>query len=141
MIKTKKDLYTCGVELTSEILSGKWKLMILWYLRNGNIRFGQLKKSLDGISEKVLSCELKELIQLGIINKKIYYEKPLKVEYSLTHYGISLLPILYSIFEWGTAYAKTFDVKLKISDSTIHKVLNEKINLQDENKKEKSLIS
>lgn len=81
------------------------------------------------------------MIQLDLINKKIYYEKPLKVEYSLTNCGRTLLPILYSIFEWGTGYAKTFDVKLKISDSTIYKVLNEKMNFQNRTDEEKNLIS
>lgn len=122
----KKETYTCGVELSMEILGGKWKMMILWCLRSRNLRFGQIKRYLNGISEKVLSHELKELTEMNLINRKVYYQVPLKVEYNLTSYGKTLLPILYSIFEWGTNYAKTFDVDLRINESTIDKILDEK---------------
>lgn len=126
MNKPKKDIYVCGVELTNDILGGKWRMMIIWYLRKRSLRFGQLRRSLQGISEKVLSEELKYLTELGLINKKVYYEKPLRVEYSLTDYGKTFLPILYSIFEWGAKYSKMFNIPLVIDDSTINKVLDEK---------------
>lgn len=133
MVKPKKETYICGLELTTEILGGKWKMMLLWYLRNKSLRFGQLKRCLNGITEKVLSHELKELTELGLIDRKVYYQTPLKVEYSLTSYGKTFLPILYSTFEWGTAYAKTFNVKLQINDLTIDKVLSEKRKLSQKN--------
>ena len=141
MAKVVKNVYVCGVELTTDILGGKWRIMILWYLRNDSIRFGQLKRSLKGISEKVLSEELKQLNELGLIDKKVFYQKPLKVEYSLTEYGKTFLPILYSIFEWGANYAETFDIPLIIDDSTINEVLNEKERLikERENSKLKSV--
>lgn len=133
MKKMAKDVYVCGVELTMDILGGKWRIMILWYLRNKSLRFGQLKRSLKGISEKVLSEDLKQLTELGLINKKVYYQKPLKVEYSLTDHGKSFLPILYSIFEWGADYAEVFNIPLIIDDATINKVLNEEERLLTEN--------
>lgn len=132
MSKATKDIYVCGVELTNDILGGKWRMMIIWYLRKKSLRFGELRRTLQGISEKVLSEELKYLNELGLIDKKVYYEKPLKVEYSLTDYGRTFLPILYSIFEWGANYSKIFDVPLVIDDSTIGKVLNEKENVFDD---------
>ncbi|RXI47740.1 transcriptional regulator [Clostridium tetani] len=124
--KVTKDVYVCGVELTTDILGGKWRIMILWYLRKKSLRFGQLKRSLKGISEKVLSQELKQLTELGLIDKKVYYQKPLKVEYSLTNYGRTFLPTLYSIFEWGAHYAEIFNIPLIIDEATIDEVLNEK---------------
>lgn len=126
MTKPTKDIYVCGVELTTDILGGKWRMMILWYLRKKSLRFGELKRALQGISEKVLSEELKYLNKLDLINKRVYYEKPLRVEYSLTDYGKTFLPILYSIFEWGAKYSKMFDIPLVIDDSTINKVLSER---------------
>jgi DNA-binding HxlR family transcriptional regulator len=91
----------CPAESTLKIIGGRWKLMILHELCSGVSRFGQLKRGLKGISEKVLAQHLRELEKDGIIQRKVYAEVPPKVEYSLTPSGKTLKPILDAMHEWG----------------------------------------
>jgi DNA-binding HxlR family transcriptional regulator len=92
----------CPVETGIELLSGKWKGRILWKLyNNGTLRFGELKKSLGNITEKMLTAQLRELESVNLINRKVYTEVPPKVEYSLTDFGKSMCPILDKFAEWG----------------------------------------
>lgn len=94
--------YSCPIEYTMDLISGKWKLIILWHLTQDKImRYGELKKSLNNITHKMLSQQLKELEADGFINRKAYNEIPPKVEYSLTILGESILPILESLSSWG----------------------------------------
>lgn len=98
----------CPVETSIELLSGKWKGRILWKLYNEKtMRFGELRKALGNITEKMLTAQLRELESVNIINRKVYTEVPPKVEYSLTEFGMSLTPILDKFAEWGVANKET----------------------------------
>lgn len=97
----------CPVEATIEMLSGKWKGRILWKLYNTpTMRFGEIRRSLGPITEKMLSQQLRELESLGFIKRHVYREVPPKVEYSLTVFGKSLGPILDKFAEWGVENLK-----------------------------------
>lgn len=96
--------FFCPIKKTLSILGGKWTLLILRDLFNGAKRFGQLQKSLHGISPKTLSLRLQELVKEGIVAKKIYPEVPPRVEYSLTSRGESLKKILLTLVEWGAEH-------------------------------------
>lgn len=83
-------------------IAGKWKLVILWHISDQEvIRYGELQRLLDKISHKMLSNQLKELLADGIIHKEVYKEIPPKVEYSLTDFGKTLIPIMDLLFAWG----------------------------------------
>lgn len=95
----------CPVETGIELLSGKWKGRILWKLYNEKtLRFGELRKALGNITEKMLTAQLRELEKVKLIERKVYTEVPPKVEYSLTQFGESITPILDKFAEWGIAY-------------------------------------
>jgi DNA-binding HxlR family transcriptional regulator len=100
MARGKKNV-SCPAESTLKIIGGRWKLMILHELCSGVSRFGELKRNLKGISEKVLAEHLRELERDGIIQRKVYAEVPPKVEYSLTASGKTLKPILDAMHQWG----------------------------------------
>ncbi len=91
----------CGVTKTIKVIAGKWTVTILYQLTLGKKRFGQLERSMHGISPKTLSLRLKMLEKQGIIKKKIYPEIPLHVEYNLTERGIQLKKIFEAMEEWG----------------------------------------
>lgn len=101
MKSTCIDEETCGVEKTLRIIGAKWTAMILHNLFEGKNRFGELERALKGISPKTLSLRLKELEHENIINKKVYAEVPLHVEYSLTEKGKTLRSILQAMARWG----------------------------------------
>lgn len=95
----------CKVEDALGILVGKWKpLILLTLLKDGTKRFSDLKRSLPGITQKMLTNQLRELEEEDIISRKVYPVVPPKVEYSMTEYGKSLEPILVAMHEWGTAH-------------------------------------
>ncbi len=94
---------TCGVSSTIKIIGRKWTILILHELCSGTKRFGELQRTLPGISPKTLSERLKELEQDGIVNKKIFAEIPLHVEYSLTIKGKSLKNIINQMAKWGNS--------------------------------------
>jgi DNA-binding HxlR family transcriptional regulator len=95
----------CGVASTLKIIGSKWTILILRDLLEGKKRFGELQKSLEGVSSKTLSQRLQELEKNGILTKKIFAEIPLHVEYSLTKKGQSLSEIICKMREWGEARA------------------------------------
>lgn len=98
----EQNLNFCPVETSIELISGKWKGRILWKLYNEKtMRFGELRKSLGNITEKMLTAQLRELESVNLVNRKVYTEVPPKVEYSLTEFGESLTPILDKFAEWG----------------------------------------
>jgi DNA-binding HxlR family transcriptional regulator len=101
--------YSCSMELTLEIIGGKWKTLIIWHLGENTMRFNELKRKLPRVSQKMLTQQLRSLEGSGLINRKIYQEVPPKVEYSLTEYGKSLLPILRYLCNWAIDYAKLQD--------------------------------
>ncbi len=102
MLVYEKEYGTCPIEYTLSIMGGKWKLLILYHLMTGNVkRYGELKRSITGITHKMLSAHLKELENDGIVLRKEYPQVPPKVEYSITYKGATLLPIFAKMYEWG----------------------------------------
>lgn len=100
----KKDLPACPVETTLTLIGDKWKVLILRDLLPGTKRFGELKKSIGSVSQKVLTAQLRDMENSGLVNRKVYAEVPPRVEYSLTELGQSLKPILDALQDWGLEY-------------------------------------
>lgn len=98
------ELPACPVETTLTLIGDKWKVLILRDLLTGTKRFGELKKSLGNVSQKVLTAQLRDMEESGLINRKVYAEVPPRVEYSLTVLGESLNPILDAMKCWGESY-------------------------------------
>lgn len=101
-----KDLPKCPIETTLTMLGNRWKILIIRELLTGTKRFCELKKSVKGITQKVLTAKLREMEDLGLIERKIYPQNPPKVEYTLTDIGYSLAPVLNSLKEWGKDFKK-----------------------------------
>ena len=114
MSKKELDLINpnCSVYDVMNIIGGKWKIDIIYHLGEGTLRFGELKKSLIPITQQMLSKQLKELENDGIIKRKVYSVIPPKVEYSLTDTGNSLNPVIESILEWASFYSNQLDVNI-----------------------------
>lgn len=97
-------LPACPVETTLTLISDKWKVLILRDLLTGTKRFGELKKSIGDVSQKVLTTQLRQMEASGLITRKVYAEVPPRVEYTLTELGCSLRPVLLAMQDWGEAY-------------------------------------
>lgn len=108
-ISTAEKLPACPVETTLTLISDKWKVLILRDLLPGTKRFGELKKSIGHVSQKVLTAQLRQMEQSGLVNRKVYAEVPPKVEYSLTDVGYSLKLILDAMWTWGEEYQKRME--------------------------------
>ena len=94
--------YHCGIDITMSFIGGKWKCVVLWYLRNDSFRFSQLKRLIPDITEKMLSIQLKSLQEDGLIERHSFGEKaPFRVQYQLTDFGRSLIPVIEGITNWG----------------------------------------
>lgn len=93
--------YHCAMDITMDYIGGKWKTVVLWYLKNKTLRFGELKRHIPDITEKMLSIQLKSLEEDGILKRVVYAEVPLRVEYSLTDFGKTLIPMIDAIAKWG----------------------------------------
>ena len=104
MTSAVKDLPACPVETTLTLISNKWKVLILRDLMPGTKRFGELKKSVGNVSQKVLTAQLLEMEQSGLLIRTVYPEVPPRVEYTLTELGRSLKPILNAMWNWGEEY-------------------------------------
>ena len=98
------ELPACPVETTLMLIGDKWKVLILRDLMPGTKRFGELKKSIGSVSQKVLTAQLRDMEEKGLVNRKVYAEVPPRVEYSLTDLGRSLKPILDAMWDWGAGY-------------------------------------
>lgn len=99
-----KELPACPVETTLTLISNKWKVLILRDLLSGTKRFGELKKSIGHVSQKVLTAQLREMEANGLLIRTVYAEVPPRVEYTLTDLGCSLKPILDAMWNWGENY-------------------------------------
>ena len=99
-----KKLPACPVETTLTLISDKWKVLILRDLMNGTMRFGELRKSIGQVSQKVLTAQLRQMEGSGLLTRTVYPEVPPRVEYTLTDLGRSLKPILDAMWEWGEEY-------------------------------------
>ncbi|CUN90294.1 MAG: helix-turn-helix domain-containing protein [Sarcina ventriculi] len=98
------DLPACPVEVTLKLMGNKWKILIIRDLLDGTKRFGELKKSVGNITQKVLTSNLRSMEESGLLIRKVYAQVPPKVEYTLTETGYSLKPILDSMAKWGDDY-------------------------------------
>ncbi|MEA5008167.1 winged helix-turn-helix transcriptional regulator [Clostridium tyrobutyricum] len=98
------ELPACPVEMTLQLIGNRWKVLIIRDLLEGTKRFGELKKSVGSITQKVLTQNLREMEGSGLLVRKVYAEVPPRVEYTLTETGYSLKPILDSMVKWGTSY-------------------------------------
>lgn len=105
-VSTIKELPPCPVETTLTLISNKWAVLILRDLLPGTKRFGELKKSIGHVSQKVLTAQLRQMEACGLLTRTVYAEVPPRVEYTLTELGYSLKPILDSMCDWGLAYQK-----------------------------------
>ena len=94
-------VFHCALDITMNYIGGKWKTVVLWYLRKGAKRFSELKKHIPEITEKMLSIQLKQLEKDGIVSRKVFPEVPPRVEYVLTEEGKSLIPLLEEMALWG----------------------------------------
>lgn len=101
LVENSKKMVSCEVETTLQIIGGRWKVLIIRELLLGVRRFGELQRALPGVTQKMLTQQLREMEQDGIVHRKVYAEVPPKVEYSLTSLGESLQPILKAMHEWG----------------------------------------
>ena len=100
----RKELPACPVETTLMLISDRWKVLIIRDLLDGTKRFGELKKSVGNISQKVLTANLRSMEEDGLLSREVFPEVPPRVEYTLTETGYSLKPILDSMIDWGMAY-------------------------------------
>lgn len=100
----EKNLPECPVETTLMLISDRWKVLIIRDLLNGTKRFGEIKKSVGNVSQKVLTANLRAMEESGLLTRKVYPEVPPRVEYTLTQTGYSLKPILDAMVKWGTEY-------------------------------------
>ena len=101
---TVKEMPACPVETTLTLIGDKWKVLILRDLLPGTKRFGELKKSIGSVSQKVLTAQLRDMEEKGLVTRKVYAEVPPRVEYTLTETGYSLKPILDAMDSWGAQY-------------------------------------
>jgi len=109
----------CEKELTLAVIGGKWKLIILWHLGlEGTKRFSELKKMIPHITQKMLTNQLRELEEDRLVERKVYAEVPPRVEYSLTAYGESLMPVLRLMYDWGKQYGEQVVWSPSVSESS-----------------------
>ena len=106
-----KQTDCCPVEATLELIGGKYKALILWYLSEGKLRFSALHKLVKSATPKMLSQQLRELESQNLIHREVYPVIPPRVEYSLTELGKSLMPILVAMRDWGAGYLKSNDLE------------------------------
>jgi DNA-binding HxlR family transcriptional regulator len=99
-----QEQFRCPVEATLQVIGGKWKPLILFYLLQGTQRFSHLRKHLPQVTQQMLTLQLRELERDGIVHRQVYAQVPPKVEYSLTATGRSLEPVLLLMLEWGQTY-------------------------------------
>lgn len=106
MYQVGGQLYPCTTSITMGYIGGKWKMVILYHLKDGTRRYNELRKKMPSVTERTLSLQLKQLEQDGIIKREVHTLKPpLKVEYALTDFGKTLLPVMQAIADWGTMVA------------------------------------
>ncbi|MDQ7092147.1 helix-turn-helix domain-containing protein [Desulfosporosinus sp. PR] len=119
MIKFRNNEYQCSMELTLALIGGKWKALILWHLGDKVLRYNEMRKMLPNVTPKMLTQQLRELEDSGLVKRFIYSQIPPKVEYSLTQAGKSLLPILDFLCKWGLNYANECEQTAQSKDSDL----------------------
>jgi DNA-binding HxlR family transcriptional regulator len=114
-----KQAYGCGLEAALDVVGGKWKVLVLWHLSQGPRRFGELRRLVKGISEKMLIQSLREMERDGIVKRYDFREVPPRVEYAMTPFGVSLLEALKPLCEWGSRHMKRIgNIKVEAGDTT-----------------------
>lgn len=113
-IRMNGRVYHCALDVTMELVGGKWKTIVLWYLRKDKKRFSELRRQIPGITEKMLSMQLRQLERDGFVSRTIYPEVPPRVEYELTGHGRTLLPLLEEIAAWGRMMGKKHGTMEKV---------------------------
>jgi DNA-binding HxlR family transcriptional regulator len=110
--RTKKGAqrFNCPVEATLDVIGGKWKVLILFWLKEETLRFSQLRRKIPRVSERMLTQQLRELELQGVVHREVYPEVPPRVEYSLTEYGRTLLPLTALMCEWGKEHTRRLEV-------------------------------
>ncbi|MDD3135558.1 MAG: helix-turn-helix domain-containing protein [Methanoregula sp.] len=98
--------YFCPVEGTLDVIGGKWKPLIIWFLRKRVLRFSDLRRSIPGVTDVMLTKQLRELEEDGVIKRKVYNQVPPKVEYSLTPLGMTIIPLLDALCDWAIEHMK-----------------------------------
>jgi DNA-binding HxlR family transcriptional regulator len=101
----RKAVVNCPAGHTLRVLSGMWKIPIVWHLQSGTRRFGELRKDVGKVTQKVLAQQLRELVRDGLVQRKVYPTSPVKIEYSLTDKGRTLRPVVAVMCAWGAAHA------------------------------------
>jgi DNA-binding HxlR family transcriptional regulator len=101
--------YTCGLDAAIAVMGGKWKGLILFALQDGPVRFGQLRRAVPGISERMLILQLREMEASGLVHREVFHQVPPKVEYSLTRFGQSLNAALGPLGEWGEEHMERIE--------------------------------
>ncbi len=107
--------FHCSLDVSWHYIGGKWKSIVLWYLRKGTMRFGALKAKIPDITDKMLSIQLKSLERDGLIRRQVFAEVPLRVEYTMTDEGRTLLPVLEELAKWGREKATRDGKMLKVT--------------------------
>jgi DNA-binding HxlR family transcriptional regulator len=107
----KSQGYGCGLEAALDVIGGKWKVLVLWHLAPKPRRFGELRRAVDGISEKMLIQQLREMERDGIVARKDFHEVPPRVEYSVTMFGVSLMEALRPLCDWGSKHMKRIEAR------------------------------
>lgn len=104
MSKHYQGYLECPITTAQELISGKWKILILWHLSEEILRFGELMRKLPGITQATLTTQLRSLEEAGLVRREVFLEVPPHVEYSLTAIGQEFTPVIESISEWGQKY-------------------------------------
>jgi len=115
--------YNCGLGAALDVVGGKWKVLILWPLRVAPRRFGELRREVPGISEKMLIQHLKEMERDGIVTRKDYKEVPPRVEYALTPFGNSLCEALKSLCDWGQQHMARIEASKEAEEQRFAKAV------------------
>ncbi|GAA1906203.1 helix-turn-helix domain-containing protein [Streptomyces sodiiphilus] len=104
-----KRTYICGLDAAIAVMGGKWKGLLLFSLDEGPLRFGELRRAVPGISERILILQLREMEASGLVHREVYHQVPPKVEYSLTEFGRSLNAALAPLGEWGEEHMERIE--------------------------------
>jgi DNA-binding HxlR family transcriptional regulator len=107
--KPQARRYNCPVEAALDVIGGKWKIVILCWLRQGTHRFGELRRQIPGVSERMLTQQLRELERDGVVRREVYPEVPPRVEYSLTPFGETLRPVMDLLNKWGVRHLRRIE--------------------------------
>ncbi|MBN9655427.1 helix-turn-helix transcriptional regulator [Halobacillus sp. GSS1] len=111
-MKQLQSEYQCAINLVIDLIGGKWKVLILWHLNEGDKRFNELTRTIPEITKKMLTQQLRELEGHGLVKRTVFEEVPAKVVYSTTDYGRNLQPVLYGMCQWGDDYAENEGIQM-----------------------------